>query len=92
MARYRLLIKPSAVKEIEAIPLKRERRRLVEHLAGLAENPRPVGVEKLSGRDKYRLRQGRYRILYAIEDQNLLVYVVKVGHRKDVYRNKPYIY
>ena len=86
MARYRLLIKPSAVKEIEAIPLKRERRRLVERIAGLAENPRPVGVEKLSGQDKYRLRQGRYRILYAIEDQNLLVYVVKVGHRKDVYR------
>ncbi len=86
MAKYRLLIKPSAVKEIEAIPLKRERRRLVERLAGLAENPRPVGVEKLSGQDKYRLRQGRYRILYAIEDQNLLVYVVKVGHRKDVYR------
>jgi len=86
VARYRLLIKPSAVKEIEAIPLKRERRRLVERIAGLAENPRPVGVEKLSGQDKYRLRQERYRILYAIEDQNLLVYVVKVGHRKDVYR------
>ena len=86
MARYRLLIKPAAVKEIEAIPLKRERRRLVERLAGLAENPRPVGVEKLSGQDKYRLRQGRYRILYAIEDQNLLVNVVKVAHRKDVYR------
>ena len=81
MARFRLLIKPSAVKEMEAIPLKRERRRLVERLAGLAENPRPVGVEKLSGQDKDRLRQGRYRILYAIEDQNLLVYVVKVGHR-----------
>ena len=86
MAKYRLLIKPSAVKEIEAIPLKRERRRLVERITRLAENPRPVGVEKLSGQDKYRLRQGRYRILYAIEDQNLLVYVVKVGHRKDVYR------
>ncbi len=86
MARSRLLIKPSAVKEIEAIPLKRERRRLVERIARLAENPRPVGVEKLSGQEKYRLRQGRYRILYLIEDQNLLVYVVKVGHRKDVYR------
>jgi len=86
VARSRLLIKPSAVKEIEAIPLKRERRRLVERIARLAENPRPVGVEKLSGQDKYRLRQGRYCILYAIEDQNLLVNVVKVGHRKDVYR------
>jgi mRNA interferase RelE/StbE len=83
---YRLLIKPSAVKEIEAIPLKRERRRLVERLVKLTENPRPFGSEKLSGQEKYRVRQGRYRILYSIEDQNLLVYVVKVGHRKDVYR------
>ena len=86
MVRYRLLIKPSAVKEIEAIPLKRERQRLVERIAGLAENPRPPGAEKLTGQDKYRLRLGRYRIIYAIEDQNLLVYVVKVGHRKEVYR------
>jgi mRNA interferase RelE/StbE len=83
---YRLLIKPSAVKEIEAIPLKRERRRLVERLVKLTENPRPFGSEKLSGQEKYRVRQGRYRILYSIEDQNLVVYVVKVGHRKDVYR------
>ncbi len=86
MARSRLLIKPSAVKEIEAIPFKRERQRLIESIAKLAENPRPPGYEKLSGQEKYRMRQGRYRILYAIEDQNLLVYVVKVGHRKDVYR------
>jgi mRNA interferase RelE/StbE len=86
VAKYKLLIKPSAVKEIEAIPSKPERRRLIERIAGLAENPRPFGVEKLSGQDKYRLRPGRYRILYAIEDQNLLVHVVKVGHRKDVYR------
>ncbi|MCX5888912.1 MAG: type II toxin-antitoxin system RelE/ParE family toxin [Deltaproteobacteria bacterium] len=86
MAKYRLLIKPSAVKEIEAIPLKRERRRLVERLVKLTENPRPFGSEKLSGQEKYRVRQGRYRILYSIEDQNLVVYVVKVGHRKDVYR------
>lgn len=86
MARYRLLIKPSAVKEIEAIPLKRDRRRVVERISKLAEDPRPSGSEKISGQDKYRVRQGRYRILYAIEDQDLLVQVVKVGHRKDVYR------
>ncbi len=86
MAKYRLLIKPSAVKEIEAIPLKRDRWRLVERIAKLADNPRPMGVEKLSGQEKYRLRQGSYRILYAIRDQDLLVYVVKVGHRQDVYR------
>lgn len=86
MARYRLLIKPSAVKEIEAIPFKRERRRLSECIAKLAENPRPPGCEKLSAQEKYRVRLGRYRILYSIKDQSLLVYVVKVGHRKDVYR------
>ena len=86
MARSRLLIKPSAVKEIEAIPLKWDRRRVVERISQLAENPRPVGVEKISGQDKYRVRQGRYRILYAIEDQDLIVQIVKVGQRQDVYR------
>ena len=86
MARYRLLIKPSAVKDIEAIPLKRDRQRVVERISHLAEDPRPPGSEKISGQDKYRVRQGRYRILYAIEDQDLIVQVVKVGHRKDVYR------
>jgi mRNA interferase RelE/StbE len=86
VARYRLLIKPLAVKEIEAIPLKRERQRVVERISKLAEDPRPFGSEKISGQDKYRVRQGRYRILYVIEDQNLIVQVVKVGHRKDVYR------
>jgi mRNA interferase RelE/StbE len=86
VARYSILIKPSAVKEIESIPLKRDRQRIVERIRDLTENPRPPGCEKLSGRDKYRLRQGRYRILYSIEDADLLVYVVKVAHRKDVYR------
>ena len=88
MARYSILIKPSAVKEIESIPLKKDRQRIVERIRGLTENPRPPGCEKLTGRDKYRLRQGRYRILYSIEDEGLLVYVVKVAHRKDVYRQK----
>ena len=86
MARYRLLIKPSAAKDIEAIPLKRDRQRVVERISKLAEDPRPSGSEKISGQDKYRVRQGRYRILYAIADQDLLVQVVKVGHRKGVYR------
>ena len=86
MARYRLLIKPSAVKDIEATPLKRDRQRVVERISKLAEDPRPSGSEKISGQDKYRVRQGRYRILYAIEDQDLLVQAVKVGHRKDIYR------
>jgi mRNA interferase RelE/StbE len=86
VAKYRLLIKPSAVKDIEAIPLKRDRQRVVERIGRLADNPRPSGSEKISGQDKYRVRQGRYRILYVIEDQDLLVQIVKVGHRKEVYR------
>ena len=86
MAKYRILIKPSAVKEIEAISIKKDRQRLVDRISKLADNPRPPGCEKLSGQDKYRIRQGRYRIVYSIEDQDLIVYVVKVGHRKDVYR------
>ena len=86
MAKYRLLIKPSAVKDIEAIPLKKDRQRVVERISLLAENPRPLGSEKISGQDKYRVRPGRYRILYAIADQDLVVQVVKIGHRKDVYR------
>ena len=85
MAKYRLLIKPSAVKEIEAIPFKKDRQRILERIAKLADNPRPFGCEKLSGQDKYRVRQGRYRIVYAIESDLLLVYVIKIGHRKDVY-------
>jgi mRNA interferase RelE/StbE len=86
VAKYKILIKPSAVKDIEAIPLKKDRRRIVDRITKLAKNPRPPGCEKLSGQDKYRLRQGRYRIVYSIEDQDLVVYVIKVGHRKDVFR------
>jgi mRNA interferase RelE/StbE len=76
VARSRLLIKPLAVKDIEAIPLKRERQRVVERISKLAEDPRPFGGEKISGQDKYRVRQGRYRILYVIEDQDLIVQVI----------------
>jgi mRNA interferase RelE/StbE len=86
VARYRLLIKPSAVKEIEAIPTKQDRRRLVDRIESLADNPRPPGCQKLSGFDKYRVRQGRYRILYMIQDDRLVVTVVRVAHRRDVYR------
>ena len=81
---YRIVIKKSAAKEIEGLP-KKDRLRMIERIRGLAEDPRPVGCKKLSKQEKYRVRQGRYRILYQIEDGELLVIVVKVGHRKDVY-------
>ena len=85
MASYRLLIKPSAAKELEAVPRK-DRRRLATRMRDLAEQPRPPGAEKLSGHDLYRVRQGDYRILYEIVDHDLTVTVIKVGHRREVYR------
>ena len=85
MASYSLQIKRSAAKELEAIPLK-DRRRIVTRIEGLRTEPRPPGCEKLSGDDKYRIRQGNYRILYEIQDQALIVTVVRVGDRRDVYR------
>ena len=85
MESYNVLIKRSAAKEIEALP-SRERRRVVAKITTLAANPRPAGCEKLSGAEKYRIRQGDYRILYEILDTALIVTVVKVGHRREVYR------
>jgi mRNA interferase RelE/StbE len=87
VARYKLVIKKSAARELQDIPGKKDRQRLVERIQALADNPRPAGAEKLSGmRDKYRIRQGNYRVLYEIEDEVLIVYVVRIGDRKDVYR------
>ena len=87
MAKYRLRIKKSAIKELEAIDSKADRRRIVRRIESLASNPRPRGSNKLSGRERYRIRQGRYRILYTIEDSELVVYVIKVGDRKSVYKS-----
>ena len=72
-------------KELEALPRK-DRMRIVEKIEGLAGNPRPTGSAKLSGEEKYRLRQGDYRILYSIQDASTTVTIVKIGHRREVYR------
>ncbi len=85
MGRYRVFIKPSAVREIERIAQKKQRQRIVARIEALSDDPRPPGCEKLTGREQYRVRQGAYRIVYAIEDDRLVVYVVKVGHRSSVY-------
>jgi mRNA interferase RelE/StbE len=87
VASYSLRIKKSAIKDLEAIPTKADRRRIVKRIESLADNPRPNGVQKLSGKERYRIRQGRYRILYSIRDRELIVYIVRVGDRKSVYRN-----
>ena len=87
MAKFSVRIKTSAVKEIEAIATKRERQRIVRRISGLGDDPRPPGCQKLAGgENRYRVRQGRYRIVYSIEDSELIVEVVRVGHRKEVYR------
>ncbi|MCG2722578.1 MAG: type II toxin-antitoxin system RelE/ParE family toxin [Thermodesulfovibrionales bacterium] len=85
MAKYNILIKPSAVKEIENIPRK-YRLRIIQKIQGLATNPQPQGCEKLTGENRYRIRHGVYRIVYSVSDRELHIIVVKVGHRRDVYK------
>jgi mRNA interferase RelE/StbE len=85
VAAYKLLIATSAAKELDVLPLK-DRRRMAARIGRLALDPRPAGVEKLSGQEKYRLRQGDYRILFSIDDADRHVIIVKIGHRREVYR------
>lgn len=84
MASYKIAIKASAVKELEALP-KKDCARVATRIRGLAREPRPPGGEKLSGDDKYRIRQGDYRIIYAVDDAGLTVTIVRIGHRSEVY-------
>jgi mRNA interferase RelE/StbE len=85
MASYRIVFKKSVAKDLRQIP-KKDVQRILKRIDSLKEDPRPAGVEKLSGDEKYRIRQGNYRILYMIEDKIITVTIVKVGHRRDVYR------
>ena len=85
MAVYKIYFKRSAVKDLDAIP-KKDLQRIIDRIDLLKQNPRPPGCEKLSGQERYRLRQGNYRIVYSIHDDVLTVWVVKIGHRRDVYR------
>jgi mRNA interferase RelE/StbE len=85
VASYKLLIKPSAIKELEALA-KRDRQRIITRIRALASDPRPSGCEKLTGHDLHRIRQGNYRILYSVNDSSQELAIIKIGHRKDVYR------
>ena len=85
MEPYRITVKQSVLKDLRKIP-KKDVKRILSAIQALAENPRPPHSKKLSGQERYRLRQGNYRILYSIEDANLVICVVKVGNRRDVYR------
>jgi len=85
VASYNLLIKPSAAKELEAVP-KKDRLRLVTRIRRLSVEPRPPGCERLSGHDLYRVRQGNYRVLYTVHDADLVAVVVTIGHCREIYR------
>ncbi len=85
MAEYRVYFKESAEKDFSTIP-KKDLQKILRRIEALAQDPRPQGHEKLTGRERYRVRQGHYRIVYSIQDQELTVWVVKVGHRRGVYR------
>ena len=85
MASYRIVFKKSVAKDLRQIP-KKDIQRILMRVDSLKEDPRPAGVEKLSGDEKYRIRQGNYRILYMIEDEIITVTIEKVGHRREVYR------
>lgn len=85
MESYEIVFKKSVKKDLKKVP-KEDVLKILKLIRSLAENPRPPQVKKLSGQDRYRMRKGNYRILYTIEDAKLVITVVKVGDRRDVYR------
>ncbi len=85
MAKYEISVKKSALKDLDGIP-KKELQKILKKIKALSSNPRPQGSQKLSRREQYRFRQGDYRIIYSVQDDNLTVYIIKVGHRKEIYR------
>jgi mRNA interferase RelE/StbE len=85
MALYKLTFKQSVTKDLRKIPRK-DVDRILALIQGLTVNPRPPNSKKLSAQERYRIRQGDYRILYSIEDEELVVCVVKIGHRREIYR------
>jgi mRNA interferase RelE/StbE len=85
MAEYEIYFKESVWKELKKIP-KNDLKKILSRIENLGSDPRPKGSEKLAGHELYRVRQGNYRIVYSIQDNELTVWVIKVGHRKDIYR------
>ena len=82
---YKIFIEKSAQKDLSKIPLQQQNR-IITAIQSLAKKPRPAGSKKLSGRDAWRIRVGTYRVIYEIRDDRLLILVVVIGHRKDIYR------
>lgn len=86
MAKYKVVFKRSVYKDLKPIP-KADVKNILKRIEKLGADPRRPGCEKLSGQERYRVRQGIYRIIYEIEDNVLIVTVVKIGHRSQVYKN-----
>lgn len=85
MAEYKIYFKESVEKDFRTIP-KKDLQKIILRIQALARDPRPPGHEKLTGQERYRIRQGHYRIIYSIQDEEFTVWVVKIGHRRDIYR------
>jgi len=85
MAEYKIFFRRSVLKDLAKIP-KNELRRIMDRIKKLSQNPRPLGCEKISGQARFRIRQGNYRIIYSIQDDELTVWRVKIGHRHESYR------
>jgi len=85
MEEFRILIRKSVYKDVERIP-KKDVRRILKAIEVLSENPRPPQSRKLSGEEKYRLRCGSYRVVYEIQDEDLVVCIARARHRRDVYK------
>jgi len=85
MADYEIFFKASVWKDFKKIP-QNDLKKILSRIEKLADNPRQLGCEKITGQELYRIRQGNYRIIYSIQDNELTIWVVKVGHRKDIYR------
>ncbi len=85
MAKFKIFFRQSAGKELGSLP-KAVLQRIIRRIESLANDPRPTGCEKLSGQEWYRIRQGDYRIVYSIQDDELTIWIIKIGHRKDIYK------
>jgi mRNA interferase RelE/StbE len=86
MEKFEIRFKRSVVKELLKLP-RNDNRKVMARINGLSENPRASGCEKLAGHESYRVRQGDYRIIYTIDDGRVIVEVIRIGHRRDVYRH-----
>ncbi|TKB12412.1 type II toxin-antitoxin system RelE/ParE family toxin [Desulforhopalus sp. IMCC35007] len=85
MGQYKVFFKKSVEKDFTGIP-KNILLKILDKIQNLQDDPRPIGSEKLTGQERYRIRQGTYRIVYSIQDLELTVWVIKIGHRREVYR------